>query len=317
MSKPKTHVAIIMDRSGSMATIQKEAVTNYNEQVQQMKENCKDQDILMYLVTFNGSVYEHLWGVKANDVAEASESSYMPCGSTSLMDAIGYTIKKLQETTSDEGENVGYLLTIISDGEENTSSHYNASSIKEMIEGAQKTGKWTFSFMGCSEEYVKEVAHKTSIPLGNCAVWSNADAVAANSSFTASNASRGAYYAQRKKGLACSISLYSGEEGKMANFVDNSSQNTQKQPEAAIVYGVTNAGGRVPGQAGAGFVGGSGGAGAVGKCSTLGYSCDSLNKRQSFHTKRSCAPKVKSALQLENSDNLSSVFSQGQAVSFS
>lgn len=219
MSKPVTHVAIVLDRSGSMASIKQQAIQNYNEQIQQMKENSKDQDIFTYLVTFNGNVVEHLWGVKAENLEEADQSSYRPDGATALYDAVGFTINKLKETTK-EGENVAYLMVIISDGEENSSAHYSQSSIKEMIEAAQKTGKWTFSYMGCSKEYLERVSRETSIPLANMGVWSNENAQIAKKSLTASNNMRGAYFSARGQGVCSTSNLYSDDDSQCADFTE-------------------------------------------------------------------------------------------------
>ena len=72
MSKPKTHVAIILDRSGSMSGTRMPTVTGYNEQIEQVQNDSKDQDILVSLVTFNGHVYEHFWNESADKLTKAS-----------------------------------------------------------------------------------------------------------------------------------------------------------------------------------------------------------------------------------------------------
>ena len=56
---PKTHVAIVLDKSGSMGDTKDATISGYNEHVQQLKKNAQDgQEILVSLVTFNGEVFE-------------------------------------------------------------------------------------------------------------------------------------------------------------------------------------------------------------------------------------------------------------------
>ena len=121
MSKQKTHVAIILDRSGSMSSQRNKTVDGYNEQVQQMKENAQDQDITCSLITFNGNVVEHFWKQSADQLEESNYESYVPSGMTALYDALGYVIDKMM-AEDDGDEDTAYLFTVISDGGENSSS---------------------------------------------------------------------------------------------------------------------------------------------------------------------------------------------------
>lgn len=221
MSKPKTHVAIILDRSGSMGSIRDQAVLNYNEQVQQMKENAKDQEITCSLVTFNANVFEHLWNEGADKLEESTTESFKPNGNTAFYDALGFTIKKLQETTVVE-ENTAYLVLVISDGEENASATYDQRTVNEMIQACQASGIWTFTYMGCSKNYVERVSRDTGIPMSNCAVWSNRSGQEATSSLRAANASMGNYYQSRTKGFTSSDSVYSCDN-EVADFTQEHS----------------------------------------------------------------------------------------------
>ena len=173
MAKPKTYVTMILDQSGSMCGTKAQAVQGYNEQVQQMKLNSKEQDIFCSLITFNGNVFEHLWCEPAEKLTEAAADDYNTSGTTAMRDAVGYAIEKLQRTT-DSKEDVAYLVVIISDGEENASRHYSVEALRELKDSVDKTGKWTFTYMGCNDKYLKKVAQEMNIPISNVAKWSNA-----------------------------------------------------------------------------------------------------------------------------------------------
>lgn len=171
----KLYVAIVLDKSGSMWQTKQAAIEGYNEQVQQLKINQENGlETEVCLITFNGQVFEHLWCVPAADLTEISDDDYTPNGTTALRDAMGYTIKKLMDTTDWEDENNIYLVIAISDGDSMSDKHYGAAELKEIIEGCQATDRWTFTHMGCNENYLKEMAKETGIPVANYAAWDNA-----------------------------------------------------------------------------------------------------------------------------------------------
>lgn len=239
MSKPKTQVAIILDRSGSMSSIRQQAVQNYNEQIQQMKENSKDQDIFCSLVTFNGNVFEHIWQKKAEELEEADENSFIPGGSTALWDGMGFTIQKLLDTTEDD-ENTAYLVIVISDGEENQSKNYNSASIKALIEKCQATNRWTFSYMGCSEEYLHKIAEQTSIPISNMAQWSNKSAEAMQFATASSLTRNSHYYGERARGRITTSCLMSDSASAPANYTNFSPNCVSTSDVAPIITNFTS-----------------------------------------------------------------------------
>lgn len=218
--KLRTIVALILDQSGSMCTTVAQAVQGYNEQVQQMKLNSKDQEILCCLVTFNGQVYEHQWLVNANELSEAAPEDYITNGSTAMRDAIGYTLDKLIKTTDINDENNAYLVFVVSDGDENASQHYSAGSLRERIQTLQDTKRWTFSYMGCDEKYLKKVAAETAIPVANMAMWSNATPELATRGIKFAAAKMNKYYRERVSGKNCNSRLYSLDDLSSADATD-------------------------------------------------------------------------------------------------
>lgn len=208
MAKPKTYVTLILDQSGSMCTTKEEAVKGYNEQVQQMKINSKDQDIFCSLITFNGDVFEHLWCEPAEKLTEATAEDYRTEGSTAMRDAVGYAIQKLQRTIGSEGD-VAHLVIIVSDGDENTSRHFSVEALRELKESVDKTGKWTFTYMGCDEKYLKRVAAEMNIPISNVARWSNDTAELAGRGMHHNALKMKGYYRARAGGQTANKNVYS------------------------------------------------------------------------------------------------------------
>jgi len=192
--KPKTKVAIVLDRSGSMWTTRDQVVEGYNEHVQQLKEDAKNQDIEVSLVTFNGNVYEHHWNVPAEELQEASIESFRPGGATAFVDAMGYVIDKY--LSEDPDPDCAYLIIAISDGKENASTQYSPEMISELVEGCSASG-WTITYMGCSESDLKQVQKMTGIAASNMAKWDNKKKGTARGGMKAGAGKVGRYMAMR------------------------------------------------------------------------------------------------------------------------
>lgn len=232
--KPITYTVIILDQSGSMDSIRSEAVMAYNEQVQQAKINARDQEIYCSLLTFNGDVYEHLWNIAAADLKESTDQDYICDGGTALNDAIGYAIDKLLKTTNHEDENVSYLVQVVTDGQENQSRHFaptteykgnengmmlpvQVNRLRDLIAKVQATGRWTFSFMGCSKDYLQALAEQTSVPISNMAAWAPNNLQAA--ALTAGSATN-AFYRSRSAGATASANYLSATTDTCADLND-------------------------------------------------------------------------------------------------
>ena len=225
--KLKTYVAIILDRSGSMSTIEEEAVEGYNTHLKKFKENTDDQDVVLSLVTFNSEVYEHYWLENVKDQEPANQKDYHPGGTTALLDAMGYTIDKLQESTDSNNEDNAYLVITISDGKENASTHVDNYALQQKIRALQATKRWTFTFMGCDAVYLREVASATSIPIANMAMWSNATKCGTKHAYERSADSADKYLKHRirassVRGMAAATSnFYSDKDSFCADFASD------------------------------------------------------------------------------------------------
>jgi uncharacterized protein YegL len=213
----KTYVAIVLDKSGSMARNKDKTIMGYNEQVQQLKANAKDQEIYVSLVTFNGEVYEHLWNESADKLNESSTEDYVPNGGTAMRDAVGYTISRLQETTDQNEKDVAYLVIVISDGETLNDRRFSVPQLRELIDGCQASGKWTFTYLGCSADYLQEVSRQTGVPVSNMGVWDNSRADLAIKALRATAVRSNSYFAARAAGATASCN-YMSDSCDVADF---------------------------------------------------------------------------------------------------
>ena len=154
---------IIVDESGSMSIIRKQAFTGMNETLQtvrQMQKKFPDQEQRVSLITFDTShTTWHYDNTPASRTHNLDWKAYRPGGGTPLYDAMGMAISKLNAQVTDE-DNV--LVTVITDGEENSSEEWTLKMIRTMIEKLKKQ-HWTFTLIGTDNLDVESMAHSFAI----------------------------------------------------------------------------------------------------------------------------------------------------------
>ena len=154
---------IIVDESGSMCVIERQALAGINETIETVKKMQQlhpDMEQRISLLTFDSGHKTFKYdNVKADNVHTLSARDYNPGGGTPLYDAIGISIAKLNAQTS-EKDNV--LVTIITDGEENCSEEYNLHMVKTLISKMKKQG-WTFTLIGTDNLDVEGMAGSMNI----------------------------------------------------------------------------------------------------------------------------------------------------------
>lgn len=154
---------IIVDESGSMSIIRRQAFTGMNETLQtvrQMLQKFPEQEQFVSLVTFDTDHTKwHYDNVPAGQTKNLEWNAYNPCGGTPLYDAMGLAISKLNAQV-EEGDNV--LVTVITDGEENSSCEWTLKMIRTMIEKLKKQN-WTFTLIGTDNLDVETMARDFAI----------------------------------------------------------------------------------------------------------------------------------------------------------
>ena len=119
--KKRVFNLIIVDESGSMSSIRKQAFSGMNETLQTIKicaEQSPDMEQYVTLITFDSDHTKfHYDNADGLTVKPLKENDYQPGGCTPLYDAIGTGIAKVNAHV-EEGDSV--LVTIITDGYENS-----------------------------------------------------------------------------------------------------------------------------------------------------------------------------------------------------
>ncbi len=167
------HISVVLDRSGSMASIADDIVGGFNTYIEQQRNAAGKAR--MTLVQFDsGDPFEVLIdGEDIDRVNDLDPNRYMPRGNTPLWDAVGQMISRIDNeilTRADAGEPIeDQLVLIVTDGFENASREFDGHTLANLIE-ARKNRSWTFVFIGSDESTFAEGA-RIRVSSGNTTRW--------------------------------------------------------------------------------------------------------------------------------------------------
>ncbi|WP_281522999.1 vWA domain-containing protein [Mogibacterium timidum] len=157
MQKGLTELVFIVDRSGSMAGLEKDTIGGFNAMLKEQAELAGEARVTTVLFDNQYRLLHDRIDIRA--VAPLSEADYRVGGGTALLDAIGRTMEKIravQKQTAEDYRAEKVLFVIITDGEENSSRKYSAAQIKERIEHQKEKYGWECVFFGANMDAVME-----------------------------------------------------------------------------------------------------------------------------------------------------------------
>lgn len=147
-----THIAVVLDRSGSMDSIKREIIGGFNSFLKDQQE--VPGTATMTLVQFDNEIDRLADFKPLAEIKPLDETTYVPRGMTKLYDAIGLTVKTVKESIAKAVEKpTKILVAILTDGMENSSQEYQTDSIRSLLEAQQKEG-WEFTFIGANQDAI-------------------------------------------------------------------------------------------------------------------------------------------------------------------
>lgn len=152
---------VIIDESGSMQSIKKEAIDSVNETIQTIRSAQKkheEQEHFVSLVIFNDDVKTICECVPVEEVKELTAETYRPDCCTALYDAMGVSLNALRKKVAEEDK---VLITVVTDGYENASKEYSGKAVKVLVDELRAKG-WVFAYIGANQD-VEAVAATISI----------------------------------------------------------------------------------------------------------------------------------------------------------
>lgn len=167
MKKGLSEIVCIIDRSGSMETIKDDAIGGFNTFVEEQKKY--PGEATMTYVQFDNEYEVVFEGKPLQGVQPIDSSTFVPRGSTALLDAVGRTINSIGArlaSTSEDQRPESVIVVILTDGQENSSREMTRSMIKEMITHQQEKYGWQFIYLAANQDAFAE-ADQLGIPQVN------------------------------------------------------------------------------------------------------------------------------------------------------
>ncbi|GAA2175694.1 hypothetical protein GCM10009846_26570 [Agrococcus versicolor] len=142
---------LVIDRSGSMASIRDEMVQALEAAIAEQKE--EPGLLTVDVVTFDNSI-EH--AVVLGD-PETVRIRLEPRGGTALYDAVGFAVQQFGAQLAGMPEHArpsSVQVIVVTDGMENSSQEWSAESVKAAVERQRTEFGWDFVFLGANQDAV-------------------------------------------------------------------------------------------------------------------------------------------------------------------
>ena len=159
MKKNLTELVFILDRSGSMAGLERDTIGGFNAMMK--KQRREPGEALISTVLFDSESQVIHDRVPLDQVPVLTEEEYYVRGCTALLDAVGgaiHHIGNVHKYARREDVPERTLFVITTDGLENASRRYSYEKVKAMIERQKKEYGWEFLFLGANIDAAREAA---------------------------------------------------------------------------------------------------------------------------------------------------------------
>lgn len=151
----KSLIVIILDRSGSMLSIRDDTIGGVNAFLQEQQK--LPGECLFTLIQFD-DVYEIIYqNIPIKEAKYLDQKTFVPRGSTALLDAMGRTIDMVGDELSkmQESQRPGKVFIVTyTDGAENASQNFNLNKVNTMIRKQREDYKWEFIFLAANQDAI-------------------------------------------------------------------------------------------------------------------------------------------------------------------
>lgn len=203
-----THIAFALDCSGSMEQGKGTTIEGFNNQVKVVQEGSKSAGLTLFTeVHFGDTAVVRRVAGSLDSLSPLSIETYKPSGMTALNDGIGDAVAALLQTEGIDDPNTATLVTVFTDGGENSSVRYSAAVLKELIERLEATGRWTFALVGPSGS-VQTLAKSLSVRADNVAAYDPSSVQSRTQAFGSVVAASASFMSVRSAGGTQASNLY-------------------------------------------------------------------------------------------------------------
>ena len=150
---------MLLDRSGSMASIKNDTIGGVNTFIDVQKK--EPGEMTLTLCQFD-TEYDVVYNaIPIDKVPGLTDSSFMPRGSTALLDSACKLIidtGKMLSELAEENRPERVMVVIITDGEENASREQTKKSLADIVKHQEEVYKWQFIYIGANQDSFSEGA---------------------------------------------------------------------------------------------------------------------------------------------------------------
>lgn len=167
------HISVVLDRSGSMASIAGDIVGGFNEFLADQRNGPGTARVTLAQFDSEDPFEVLIDAIDLNEVTDLDRSAYQPRGLTPLCDAVGRMVGRIDASIAKRTE-LGLavedqVVVVVSDGLENASREHTPRTVFELIDERRKAG-WVFVFLGANQDSYASGRAMAFAP-GNRADW--------------------------------------------------------------------------------------------------------------------------------------------------
>ena len=224
--KKQTFITLVLDKSTSMTGCKGAALSALNEQIDCIKENAsKGGDTFVNIVFFGSEIEIVRENILAKNLRHVTTDEYILGGATALRDAMLTSIE-LMEGWKNPKKNQGYLVVLISDGQENVSGT-TAEELKRRVDALEESGEWTITYMldGHSWQDIQDMSLSGyGASMQNYASF-NSNHIGTLSAGNVVRSATSAYLGDRSKGVTAKSNFYTDPNVDQSGVETTSNQS--------------------------------------------------------------------------------------------
>lgn len=168
-----THIVVLLDRSGSMASITDDVIGGFNTFLENQRADGTDARMSVVLFDTQNPQDTLVWGAPIAETTPLDAATYVPRGGTPLLDATGLTIGRTivdqQARTAAGLAPDDIIFVTITDGQENESREFTLAKVRELIEARTAEG-WQFVYLSAGLDAYRD-AQNMGYDAGDTQAW--------------------------------------------------------------------------------------------------------------------------------------------------
>ena len=152
-----TELVFILDRSGSMAGLEKDTIGGFNSLIEKQRKEPGTAVVSTVLFDNESEVIHDRLPLES--IPPMTDKEYYVRGCTALLDAVGgaiHHIGNVHKYARREDVPDKTLFVITTDGMENASRRYDSERVRKMIQRQKERYGWEFIFLGANIDATAE-----------------------------------------------------------------------------------------------------------------------------------------------------------------